>query len=411
MNIFPADLEAALRAQPEVRDCVAIAIARGGNAEPCAILLLRNETADGGAIVQRANQSLSEYQRMRAWYVWPDKDFPRTSTQKPRRQVIQKIAEARLGGLRRDQRASEPLLQAIAKIAGRDSADVSSETALSEDLQLSSLDRVALMSALEERYQVDLSETSFASASTLGEIGKLLQNPAIETNRYHYPRWTLRWPVTWIRIIAYYLLVRPAIVLLGWPTILGRKNLANVRGPVLVVSNHIDHVDVGFIQTALPARLRHHLATATGGEALEALRNPSNDRGIWRELLDRAEWALGIALLNLFPLPRETGFRQSFGYAGRAVDDGYSILVFPEGRHTTNGKINPFRTGVGLLARNLDIPVVPMRIDGLFEIKKSGKKFARPGQIQVRIGLPVRYTRDAKPEEIAAGLERLVAGL
>ena len=411
MNIFPADLEAALRAQPEVRDCVAIAIARGGNAEPCAILLLRNETADGGAIVQRANQSLSEYQRMRAWYVWPDKDFPRTSTQKPRRQVIQEIAEARLGGLRRDQRASEPLLQAIAKIAGRDSADVSSETALSEDLQLSSLDRVALMSALEERYQVDLSETSFASASTLGEIGKLLQNPAIETNRYHYPRWTLRWPVTWIRIIAYYLLVRPAIVLMGWPTILGRNNLANVRGPVLVVSNHIDHVDVGFIQTALPARLRHHLATATGGEALEALRNPSNDRGIWRELLDRAEWALGIALLNLFPLPRETGFRRSFGYAGRAVDDGYSILVFPEGRHTTNGKINPFRTGVGLLARNLDIPVVPMRIDGLFEIKKSGKKFARPGQIQVRIGLPVRYTRDAKPEEIAAGLERLVAGL
>ena len=141
------------------------------------------------------------------------------------------------------------------------------------------------MSALEERYQVDLSETSFASASTLGEIGKLLQNPAIETNRYHYPRWTLRWPVTWIRIIAYYLLVRPAIVLMGWPTILGRNNLANVRGPVLVVSNHIDHVDVGFIQTALPARLRHHLATATGGEALEALRNPSNDRGIWRKLL------------------------------------------------------------------------------------------------------------------------------
>jgi hypothetical protein len=90
----------------------------------------------------------------------------------------------------------------------------------------------------------------------------------------------LRWPVI-VRVIAYYLLVRPAIVL-GWPTILGLNNLANVRGPVLVVSNHIDHVDVGFIQTALPARLRHHLATATGGEALEALRNPSTDRGIWR---------------------------------------------------------------------------------------------------------------------------------
>ena len=223
MNIFPADLETALRTQPGVRDCIVVPIAHGGNAEPCAILLLRDETADGGAIVQRANQSLSEYQRMRAWYVWPDKDFPRTSTQKPRRQIIQEIAEAKLGGLRRDQGASESLLQAIAKIAGRDREGVSSETGLNEDLHLSSLDRVALMSALEERYQVDLSETSFAAASTLGEIGKLLRNPAIETNRYHYPRWTLRWPVTWIRVIAYYLLVRPAIVLLGWPTILGRQ--------------------------------------------------------------------------------------------------------------------------------------------------------------------------------------------
>jgi 1-acyl-sn-glycerol-3-phosphate acyltransferase len=55
--------------------------------------------------------------------------------------------------------------------------------------------------------------------------------------------------------------------------------------------------------------------------------------------------------------------------------------------------------------------VVPIRIDGLFEVKESGKKFARPGQIQVRIGLPVRYTQDAKPEEIAADLARLVAGL
>ena len=134
---------------------------------------------------------------------------------------------------------------------------------------------------------------------------------------------------------------------------------------MLVISNHIDDVDVGFIQTALPARFRHKLATAAGGEALEILRTPPASRNLLLRLFDRVEWFLGVSLLNLFPLPRDAGFRDSFAFAGESVDRGYSILVFPEGHHTTDGKLRPFRSGIGLLANNLDIPVVPMRIDGL----------------------------------------------
>src|SRR5205807_747782 len=122
-----------------------------------------------------------------------------------------------------------------------------------------------------------------------------------------------------------------------------------------------------FIQTALPARFRHRLATAAGGEALEALRTPPPGRGFLRRIWDRMEWISGVSLLNLFPLPRAAGFRKSFSYAGEAVDRGYSVLVFPEGRHTVDGKMNPFRAGIGLLADNLGIPVLPMRIVGLFE--------------------------------------------
>ena len=411
MNIYPDDLEAALRAEPAVRDCVVVPLAREGNAEPCAVLIMRSDNDDAKAAVQRANQNLAEYQHMRAWYVWPERDFPRTSTQKPRRQVIQEVVESHLGSRTRADFETQPLASVIAEFAGRDKLDVSSQSILTEDLQLSSLDRVQLLSALEERYQVDLSEARFAEARTVGEIGHLLQGTNSVSRNYHYPRWTLRWPVTWIRTAAYYLLVRPAIMLLGWPRIFGRDNLAGVRGPVLVVSNHIDDVDVGFIQTALPARLRHRLATAAGGEALEELRTPASDQGIWACSVDRIEWILGVALLNLFPLPREAGFRRSFAYAGEAADRGYSILVFPEGRHTTDGKLNPFRTGIGLLANNLRIPVVPMRIDGLFEIKKAGKRLAPPGRIQVRIGAPVKFRPDSKPEEIAAQLEKLVREL
>jgi long-chain acyl-CoA synthetase len=86
LKIFPEDLEQALRRQPEVRDCVVFGTARGGNAEPCAALLLRNG-GSGSEVVARANQSLADFQKIRCWLVWPDEDFPRTSTQKPKMDV------------------------------------------------------------------------------------------------------------------------------------------------------------------------------------------------------------------------------------------------------------------------------------------------------------------------------------
>jgi len=178
-----------------------------------------------------------------------------------------------------------------------------------------------------------------------------------------------------------------------------------------VISNHIIDADIRFIQAALPARIRHKLAIATRGEALEILRSPRPDRLWLAKNYDRLRWTLAVALLNLFPLPRESGFRKSFAYAGEAVDRGYSILVFPEGKHTTDGRLQSFRTGVGLLANNLRIPVLPMRIDGLFEAKRAAKKYAPPGTITVRIGKPIQFAPDADPEEIARTLQKAVADL
>ena len=437
MNVHPEDLEAALRQQPEVKDCVVVGIERGGNAEACAVVILRGE-GDLPAAVQRANQTLAEYQRMKMWLRWPEEDFPRTSTQKPRRNLIAEFAREALADPHKNEgypisrahsaRETGTLAELIARVSGRPAPTLRADANLDSDLGLSSLDRVELMSAVEDRYRIDLSETRFSAMQTVGDLERMLQgkseSPPLrqaqgwlsrkerEKGRapslYHYPGWTLLWPVTWLRMLAHYLLLRPAIMLLGWPRIEGREHLRGVKGPLLVISNHVGDVDGGFLLTALPARFRHRIATATGGEALEALRCPSQDRNFFLRIYDRVQWTLGVSLLNLFPLPREAGFRRSFAYAGQAVDRGYSILVFPEGRHTKDGQMNPFRAGIGLLAANLGIPVLPMRIDGLFEFKKAGKKFAPPWKIAVRIGEPMKFAPDTKPEEIAGRLEQAV---
>src|SRR5437773_2118071 len=360
-------------------------------------------------VVQRANQSLAEYQRIRTWFVWPEEDFARTATQKPRTNVILQAVQAYL--VSKGAAGSSPLAELLARVTGRNPGELRADASLENDLNLSSLDRVELLGALEDRYQMDLSETRFTSVKTVGDLEAMLRGKPPARVRYHYPRWAQRWPVTWIRLLTHYLLMRPAVFLLGWPRIEGRENLRGVRGPVLEICNHIGDVDVGFVQTALPARIRHELATAAGGEALEILRTPPPARAFFGKAYDRVKWALGVSLLNLFPLPREAGFRESFAYAGESVDRGYSVLVFPEGHHTTDGKLQPFRAGIGLLANNLRVPVVPMRIDGLFELKQAEKKLARPWQVRVKIGSPIRFAPDSDPQWIARELQKAVEQL
>src|SRR6266478_902192 len=333
MNIYPEDLEAALRGQKEVRDCVVVGLERGGNAEPCAVLILRDrnfnvQAVDAKAIDQKASETLAEYQRMRTWFVWPEEDFPRSSTQKPRHNVIRDAVEAGLRG-QVPANAASPLSELLTRITGRSIQNMQNLTPdanLESGLGLSSLERVELLSALEDRYQIDLSETEFANVATVGDVEKLLQGELwrrgstpsqrgiarplhrldsesqreFRSQTFHYPRWALRWPATWLRLASHYLLARPAVFLLGWPRVTGRDNLRGVRGPLLVISNHVADVDVGFIQAALPARIRHKLATATGGEALEKLRSPGPDRVWFGRIYDRMQWTLGGALMIQF---------------------------------------------------------------------------------------------------------------
>jgi long-chain acyl-CoA synthetase len=165
------------------------------------------------------------------------------------------------------------------------------------------------------------------------------------------------------------------------------------------------------VQAALPPRLRHHLAVAMGGERLAQMRRPPREWPFLRRWQARLNYFLVTALFNVFPLPKRAGFRESFRFAGDLADRGWSILVFPEGELTPNGKLQPFRGGIGLLAQNLKIPVLPMRIDGAYEIREAGSVFNRPGRVRVTIGNPLQFPADADPEEFTRTLEKSLAAL
>jgi long-chain acyl-CoA synthetase len=439
LNVYPEDLEAALRKQPEIRDSVVVPIERDGNAKACAVLLMRvedglapqqttpshsgaTETNRARVAVERANSGLAEYQRINNWILWPDPDFPRTATGKPRLAEIASRARQILTGeadLQHSQqkssdvsRSSESLDQLIHRFEAHQPERSSGVEALDSDLSLTSLDRVELLSALEEKLKVELDETAFSNAKNVSDIQELLRQPAAQRSQYNYPSWPQTAVVRAIRLLVYYSLVWPATLLLAHPKIVGRGKIDSLRGPVLVISNHVTRrADIGLILAALPSRYRNHLATAMAGETLQNMRHPPPQWPFFKRAVYQWGSWLVIALFNVFPLPQRSGFRESFRFAGESADRGYSLLVFPEGEVTGDGRIGNFRSGIGLLTKNLGLPVIPMRIDGVWRMAQEHRRLARKGEITIRIGEALRFAAGTEPEDIAKALQAAVEAL
>ena len=70
-----------------------------------------------------------------------------------------------------------------------------------------------------------------------------------------------------------------------------------------------------------------------------------------------------------------------------------------------------FQSGIGLLAANLNVPVVPMRLDGVWKMKRERRRLAHLREITVRIGAPVTFPAGTSADEIARLLEVLVRSL
>jgi long-chain acyl-CoA synthetase len=406
-----------LKAQSEVRDCAVVALETARGPEPVAALIMREggaETAAAAAVVERANRGLAEAQKIRHWLLWPEPDFPRTATQKVmRRKVAEELKAHASGKIPAMQSGASSLAETIGRVTGQARAQLDPSAKLATDLKLDSLGRVELLSALEDRYQVEIDEAAFTAATTLGDIEKMIHAGARDqaATPYPYPQWAQRAPATLIRLVAFYLLLLPLTRLMCWVKVTGAAQLRGLDGPLLFVSNHITMADHALILSALPGRFRRHLAIAMEGEILRDLAHPPAGAGRLRRMLGRLKYALVVTLFNVFPLPKKSGFRRSFAYAGEAMDRGQSVLVFPEGKRSEDGLMNPFMTGIGVLAADLCAPVVPVRIEGLFKLKQQRKYFARPREVTILFGEPVRFSGKEDTAWIAKELEKQVAAL
>jgi long-chain acyl-CoA synthetase len=172
----------------------------------------------------------------------------------------------------------------------------------------------------------------------------------------------------------------------------GRENLRDLRTPVIFAANHQSHMDGPMIMAALPRRWRYRLAPAMAKEFFKPHFFPADyGRRAW--FTNSLNYYLSALFFNAFPLPqREAGARQTLRYIGEVLEDGFSVLIFPEGKRTEAGEIDRFRPGIGMIASRLNVPVVPVRIEGLDKVLHHTWKMAKPGRIRIAFGKPMHLT-------------------
>jgi long-chain acyl-CoA synthetase len=340
LNIYPQDIEAVIKKQPSVKDCVVLGAPDEQDERVHAVLLLGEPEIDVSRLIGRANEELEPHQRIRGWSVWTEEDFPRTpSTFKIKKAEVKR----RILSTRAPSSHPEPkgLVAGISQLAGKSPVEVSEDQRLSEDLGLTSLDRVELLSRLESDYDIELDEDRFAALSTVGDIQNYVdaskrpgaRKPDVSSGvrPIHMPRWPRIFPVSWIRHTA----LGMGVSFLWYRyidfSVEGLSNLTGLEPPVIFVANHTSHLDTIAVLMALPFRWRRWVSPAMQQEHFRAYFEPRGfplSERLWR----RTQYVLACGLVGAYPLPHDmAGVRRSLQFTGELVQKGYCPLVYPEG--------------------------------------------------------------------------------
>jgi long-chain acyl-CoA synthetase len=194
-------------------------------------------------------------------------------------------------------------------------------------------------------------------------------------------------------------------------TVKGLDNLRSIAPPVIFAANHTSHLDVPTIYTALPHLWHRLLAPAMMKDHFRAYFEPEG-RSFKDIVVAASSYFLACSIYNAYPLPKEmSGTRRALEYTAELVSRGYCPIVFPEGLRTPDGKLQPFRPGIGMMAVRLRVPVVPLRIRGLYEIYSVRDSWPRRGPIEVAIGEPVTFSPETKYEDAARRIEEAIHNL
>lgn len=371
LNIYPSDIETVLNGVDGVKESSVLEL----NEKIHAVVILQGRESLS-KVVEKANRKLLSHQKIGSFSEWPDAVFPKTTTGKVKKFVVAETLEK--------QKKKESKKFVYDKEFYRvvhDALDVSKKIQPGMklvDLGMDSLKRVELVSELEQEFGVEIDEAKLTQSTKVADLEELMQEKV--KGRVRFLTWPLSGFARFVRFIGQNLIVYPIVRLFVKTEYVGLENLRNLEGDVILASNHQSAFDVPLILHRVDKKVS--VAAFPGVLGI--------DKDFWGSALKGKVYGFLLKLFyNTYPFGESIGTDESLSYTGELLDRGRSILIFPEGERTKDGKIQEFKQGVGYLALQIQEPIVPVKIEGLHEVLPRGKFWPKSGKVKIVFGKPI----------------------
>lgn len=381
-NVYPEDIETEVNKQRGVKDSCVVGIEANGRVEIHAVIVpMPGEKVDYNSVIEEANRHLASYQKINAWSLWPEVDFPRTVTRKVKKNDVIAWIQSK-EELPLSQAQHTRLMAIVAQISGVQLAKIQPTMRLVADLQLDSLMRVELIVWLEQEFGISIDEAEITPLLTVEQLEQLIKtkkNQAARKPRLKaWPRWFLTRLVRLFLQTILFAIVRLFVRV----RVHGLEHLKECSYPVLFMPNHVSYVDGIIFTMALPRSFRSRISFAAAQDVLY------DEYKLLAPLAD--------LLFNSFPIGRGTqkNIKTGLDFIGTMLDNGYSVVLFPEGHISINGGLQALQAGAGLLAVEMGVPVIPVRMEGLAELFPDFRFLPkRRGTVDVYFFKPCIFTK------------------
>ena len=405
-NIYPEEVEKKYLVVPHIKEICVMGMGDQGIVDSLHAVIVPDfeyaKKAQVGNLPEDLKGGINDvsvlvppYMRIKHYTIYPD-PLPRTPLGKLRRFMIDDLLKAKDKELRTrtedktlvtDETAQKvvaclsPLLKEKIPIQAKDNLEL--------DLGLDSLARIELVVSLETAFSIKLTETFVSDIQTVEElVMKIKEHEASQGARFETSS-------TWMDMLhkepdlhdikkvglrhnAFELAV--FTMLIGFVKIIFKlcfrlkvEGIGNLPGkkPYIITPNHASYIDGFAVAAALPKSIFTHIYTI----------------GLQKYFRGPLKYCAKLA--HVIPIDRETYLHKAIQMSFYVLKNGQSLLIFPEGSRSYDGEIMDFKKGVGILALEVNIPLIPTYIKGSFEVLASGTVRPRFKEVKIIFGKPI----------------------
>ncbi len=227
--------------------------------------------------------------------------------------------------------------------------------------------------------------------TTPGGVEKKKVKPT--TGVYYDTKWARTPFARYAREATVWGFQKPANRFYGAPRVIGADRLSDVKGPVVFAANHHSHADTSLLLATVPRHLRKRLAVAAGADYF---------------FQNKVTAALSALFIGAIPIERQKLSKLSVKNVIEVIEEGWSLLIYPEGGRSPDGWSREHRPGAAFVAKRTGVAVVPVYLDGTGTVLPKGKNWPTRARCAVVFGKPIRAGDDEDARDFANRIEAAV---